>query len=73
MAPAHNGRIEIAGPDRGPMNEFVERYLTIKKSTMRVVPNENGRYMFYELPQSALVPEGDFIKGLIRFDNWASA
>lgn len=65
-----NGIVEIAGPDRGPMNHFVENYLKEKGGDKIVVPNEDDKYMFYTIPRSGLVPSGDFFPGKIRFDDW---
>lgn len=65
-----NGIVEIAGPDRAPMNEFVEKYLAEKQEDKIVVPNEDNQYMFFVIPRSGLVPAGDFYPGTIRFDDW---
>lgn len=65
-----NGVVEIAGPDRGPMNEFVKKYLDEKHEEKVVVTNEDNKYMFFEIPGSLLVPAGDFYPGKIRFDDW---
>lgn len=65
-----NGIVEIAGPDRGPMNEFVKKYLDEKQEEKVVVPNEDNKYMFFEIPRSLLVPAGVFYPGEIRFDDW---
>jgi len=65
-----NGIVEIAGPDRGPMNEFVKKYLEEKREDKVVVSNDDNKYMFFTIPGSALVPAGDFYPGKIRFDDW---
>jgi len=65
-----NGIVEIAGPDRGPMNEFVKKYLEEKREDKVVVSNEEDRYMSFVIPRSLLVPAGDFYPGEIRFDDW---
>lgn len=65
-----NGIVEIAGPDRGPMNEFVKKYLDEKREEKVVVANEDNKYMFFEIPRSLLVPAGDFFPGEVRFDDW---
>lgn len=65
-----NGIVEIAGPDRGPMNEFVKRYLEEKGEDKVVVSNDEDKYMFFVIPRSLLVPAGDFYPGEIRFDDW---
>lgn len=66
-----NQTVDIAGPERAPMNEFVERYLNIKGIEKTVLANNDNKYMFLDLPKSGLVPDGDFRAGKIWFDNWA--
>lgn len=66
-----NDTVEIAGPERAPMTEFVTRYLTLKRDDKVVVPNDENQYMFYVIPKSGLVPEGDFQPSTIRFNDWA--
>ncbi|PQA53424.1 SDR family oxidoreductase [Siphonobacter curvatus] len=66
-----NGTVEIAGPDRAPMNDFVTKYLAIKGEAKVVAVNDDNQYMFFTMPKSGLVPEGDFYAGIIRFDDWA--
>lgn len=68
-----NTTVEIAGPDRAPMNEFVSRYLSAKGGEKPLKPNDDNKYMFFEIPQSLLVPQGDFYRGSIRFDDWIKA
>lgn len=65
-----NGIVEIAGPDRGPMNEFVAKFLEAKGEDKVVVPNNEDMYMFFLLSRSGLVPTGDFYAGDLRFDDW---
>jgi len=68
-----NSTVEIAGPDRAPMNEFVTRYVSVKGGEKLVKVNDENKYMFFEIPQSLLVPQGDFFPGAIRFDDWMNA
>lgn len=65
-----NAIVEIAGPDRGPMNGFVERYLKEKGEDKKVVENQNDKYMFYIIPRSGLVPLADFYPGKTSFGDW---
>lgn len=68
-----NAIVEIAGPDRAPMNEFVERYISVKGGDKPVKANDDNKYMFFEIPKSLLVPQGGFYPGAIRFDDWMNA
>ncbi|MDJ1500311.1 SDR family oxidoreductase [Xanthocytophaga agilis] len=65
-----NGTVEIAGPDRAPMNEFVSRYLSVKGGEKSIKANDDSKYMFFAIPKSLLVPKGEFYAGTIRFDDW---
>lgn len=65
-----NGIVEIAGPDRAPMNEFVKKYLQEKGEEKQVIANDDNKYMSFVIPRSALSPAGDFYPGQIRFDDW---
>lgn len=65
-----NRIVEIAGPDRGLMNDFVESYLRKTGEDKIVVPDNNSKYMWQDIPGSLLVPAGEFFAGKIRFDDW---
>jgi uncharacterized protein YbjT (DUF2867 family) len=65
-----NSTVEIAGPERASMNEFVARYISAKGGEKSVKANDDNKYMFFDIPKSLLVPQGDFYPGAIRFDDW---
>lgn len=65
-----NKIVEIAGPDRGRMNNFVENYLKAKGEDKVVVSNQDDMYMFYNISKTGLVPTSDFYSGKIRFEDW---
>jgi len=65
-----NTTVEIAGPDLAPMSEFVSQYLSVKGGEKPLIANDNNEYMFFEIPKSLLVPQGDFYLGAIRFSDW---
>jgi uncharacterized protein YbjT (DUF2867 family) len=65
-----NTTVEIAGPDLAPMSEFVSQYLSVKGGEKPLIANDNNEYMFFEIPKSLLVPQGDFYPGAIRFSDW---
>jgi uncharacterized protein YbjT (DUF2867 family) len=66
-----NNTVEIAGPDRAPMPEFVKTYLKAKADNRTVAANDDNRYFVYTIPKAALVPAGSFIAGNLRFEDWA--
>lgn len=63
-----NAIVEIAGPVRGPMNEFVEEYVKATDGGKLVVANDSSAYFRLTVPTSALVPEGNAYLGEIRFE-----
>jgi uncharacterized protein YbjT (DUF2867 family) len=65
-----NGMLEIAGPERGPMNEFVARYLKATNDIRTVVADPKARYFEIEIDDHTLVPGDGARLGEIRFDDW---
>ncbi len=65
-----NGMIEIAGPERGPMNEFVARYLKATNDPRTVTADPDARYFEVEIDERTLVPDAGAHLGAIRFDDW---
>lgn len=71
LEPANNDTIEIAGPELAPMDDFVSRYINLTKQNVRVISDNDNKYMFYDFPKAGLVPQGAHEKGKIYFDHWA--
>jgi len=65
-----NRMTEIAGPERGPMNEFVARYLKATNDPRTVIADPNARYFEVEINERTLVPDAGARLGEIRFDDW---
>jgi len=65
-----NRIVEIAGPDRGPMTDFVDAYLRERGSDIVVIADDKDKYMFEDIPRSLLVPSGEFFPGRIKFRDW---
>jgi uncharacterized protein YbjT (DUF2867 family) len=70
LAEPLNGMIEIAGPERAPMNEFIARYLKATNDGRTVVADPNARYFELEIDERTLVPDDGAHLGAIRFDEW---
>ncbi|WP_114941214.1 SDR family oxidoreductase [Mucilaginibacter endophyticus] len=68
-----NGTVEIAGAERASMTDFVQRYLTHKGDSKVLIPNDEDKYMFFDIPKNLLVPLGEFRAGSILFDDWLKA
>jgi len=65
-----NATIEIAGPERMRIDEFIARYLKKNKDTRRLVTDVHARYFGTELKDGSLVPSGNARIGSIRFDDY---
>lgn len=72
LAEPINGMIEIAGPDRGKLNEFVARYLKATNDPREVTADKNAPYFEVQVDDTTLVPGNGARIGAIRFDEWLS-
>src|SRR5215510_7546773 len=59
LAPPRNGIVEIAGPERGPFNEMVARYLTAIGDPRKVVSDPAAGYWGGRVEEQSLVPLGE--------------
>ncbi len=66
-----NGTVEIAGPIRANMDDFVAKYVEISGKHIKVVSDEDSKYMHLIVPKSLLVPAGQYNSGKIHFEDWA--
>ena len=65
-----NGMIEIAGPERIPLDELARRFLRATKDARQVVPDAHARYFGAELNDQSLTPGYSPRLGSIRFEDW---
>ncbi|MGN6394831.1 MAG: SDR family oxidoreductase [Mucilaginibacter sp.] len=65
-----NGTVEIAGPQRALMTDFVQKYLDHQGGNKVLIANGDNKYMFFGIPKNLLVPLGEFRAGLTSFDDW---
>jgi len=72
LMPPANGIIEISGPERFPMPEFVTKYLNGVNDPRKVQANGAEVYFGANISATSLVPAGEARKGAIYFDNWLS-
>lgn len=68
-----NDTVEIAGPQRGKMKDFVSKYIDITGQDKKIVSDNESKYMHFVVPASLLVPAGQFNAGTILFQDWAVA
>jgi len=67
-----NCTLEIAGPDRFPLDEIARKYLTARGDSRQVVADVHARYFGSELNDRSLVPDTGPRLGPTRFHNWLS-
>jgi uncharacterized protein YbjT (DUF2867 family) len=65
-----NATVEIAGPVRMPMAEFIRLYLKATGDPRRLVPDEHALYFGTELDNRSIVPAGNVRLGKIRYEEW---
>src|SRR2546429_529246 len=70
LAAPRRGIVEIAGPERAPLYEFVARYLQAVGDPRQVVRDPEARYFGGRVEEHSLVPLGDARLGRIGLDQW---
>jgi uncharacterized protein YbjT (DUF2867 family) len=67
-----NGTIEVAGPERIPLDEAVRRYLIANHDERQVIGDAHARYFGIELNDKSLTPDDNARIGPTRFEDWLS-
>lgn len=70
LANPRNGIVEIAGPERAPLNEIVARYLKAVGDPRTVVKDPEARYFGGRLEEKSLVPLGEAHLGRLDLEGW---
>ena len=70
VAPARNGTVDLAGPDRLRIDDVIRRFLSARKDARFVVPDTNALYYGAKVDANALVPTSSHLSGLTLLDNW---
>jgi uncharacterized protein YbjT (DUF2867 family) len=70
LAAPRKGIVEIAGPERAPLKEFIARYLKAVGDPREVVSDPEARYFGGKVGEHSLVPLGDAHLGRINLDEW---
>lgn len=65
-----NGVVEIGGPEKFRLDEFIQRGLSARKDPRKVVADPHARYYGIEVTERTLIPEDDAKLGKIRFEEW---
>jgi uncharacterized protein YbjT (DUF2867 family) len=67
-----NGTVEVAGPERIPLDELVRRYLSANRDARKVTTDVHARYFGTELNDQSLTPGDNQRTGKTRFEDWLS-
>lgn len=70
LATPVNGLVEIAGPDRQPLNEMVARFLTAAQDPRIVIADPASTYFGVVLDETSLVPAGPALLGATTFETF---
>ena len=65
-----NGMVELAGPERLGLDEFVRRFLSATRDSRKVVTDVNALYFGTELNDQSLTPGDNPRIGPTRFEDW---
>ena len=72
LSPPVNGVIEIAGPDRAPLNDMVGRFLSVTGDGRTTIVDPHALYFGVELDDRSLTPGDNPRLGATRFGDWLS-
>jgi uncharacterized protein YbjT (DUF2867 family) len=67
-----NSTVEVAGPERIPLDELVRRYLSANRDARKVTTDVHARYFGTELNDQSLTPGAHPRIGTTRFEDWLS-
>lgn len=65
-----NADVEVAGPVRMPMSEFIRFYMNATEDSRQLIPDENARYFGMKVDDRLLVPGQNPILGKIKYEDW---
>jgi uncharacterized protein YbjT (DUF2867 family) len=70
VGPPLNGMVEIAGPEKFPMDKFAQKFLAASKDKRLVTADVHARYFGTELNDQSLTPGDNPRIGPTRFGDW---
>jgi len=65
-----NGMIEIGGPNKFHLDEFIRHGLASRRDPREVVADPHARYYGIDVKERTLIPEDNAKLGAIRFEDW---
>jgi len=70
LSAPRNRTIEVAGPERFPLDEIVRRVMQNNSDTREVIADAHTRYFGADLRDDTLTPDEGAIIAVTRFDDW---
>lgn len=70
LAPAANGTVDIAGPEREPLAGLAQRFMATVEDPRDVIADARAPYFGAQLDVDTLVPAGAARLGALNFDRW---
>ena len=70
VGPPVNGTVEVAGPEKFRLDDFVRKGLSVRNDPRTVVADPRAGYYGVEVDERTLVPGNDARLAEIRFDDW---
>jgi uncharacterized protein YbjT (DUF2867 family) len=70
VGPPMNGTVEVAGPERFPLDEIARKFLAASGDRRQVIADVRARYFGAELDDRSLTPGKHPHVGRTRFDDW---
>lgn len=67
---AGNGIVEVAGPEKIPLDALARQHLAAKGDRRQVIADVHARYFGTELNDKSLTASNDALLGSIRFEDW---
>lgn len=68
--PPRNATLELAGPEKEPLDQFVRRFMVTRKDTRTVITDANARYFGAVISDESLTPGANPILGQTKFESW---
>ncbi|MES1217815.1 MAG: SDR family oxidoreductase [Bacteroidota bacterium] len=65
-----NATVEVGGPVRMPMFEFIRYYLTETEDSRQLIADEHALYFGVELNETSLITGDDARLGKIKYEDW---
>ena len=68
--PPLNASVEVGGPERMPMSEFIRYYLNATEDPRQLIADEHAVYFGVELDDTSLVTGENARLGKIKYEDW---